>query len=77
MEADPENDHLNLANDKTIERNVLRGEKLIYSNKVNKKHKSMLMMLNQERGMLISDQAIYNIKIKSRGIHLILTFFRM
>ncbi len=67
MEADPANDHLSYANDYTVKNNIIRDETLLYSEKVHKKHKKLGIYMNQERSLVITNKAVYNIVPKSKG----------
>ena len=61
MEND-NNDYLSFKNDKEIE-NIISGENLIFSDKIIKINR---YGINQERFILITDKAIYNLKKKSK-----------
>lgn len=62
------NDKLNFANDPDIQ-NILKGEDLLYSDKIYKKNR---FGWKQERNLIISDKAVYNLKKKGIFINLYL-----
>lgn len=60
------NDKLNFANDPYI-LDILRGEDLLYSDTVYKKNR---FGWKQERNLIISNKAVYNLKKKGKSINL-------
>lgn len=61
MESINPNDHLNFSQDKEI-RKIILSEKFLYSNTIIKINS---WNMSQERNIIITDKAIYNIKKKS------------
>lgn len=60
LEFDKKNDHLNLVGDKDIKK-IISTEKFLFSDKIYKKNK---FGINQGRNMVMTDNAIYNLKDK-------------
>ena len=60
METSKVRDYLKFAGEKSLEK-LIGNEKLLFTDKINKKNR---YGLTQERNILITDQAIYNLKKK-------------
>jgi uncharacterized protein (UPF0216 family) len=62
MEDTSDKDHLNFKNEKNI-KSIIGDEKLLFSDKLIKINR---YGLSQERNILITDKAIYNLKKKGK-----------
>jgi uncharacterized protein (UPF0216 family) len=65
MENSEGRDHLNFKNEKTIQQ-IIGDEELLFSDKLIKINR---YGLSQERNILITNKAIYNLKKKSKLIY--------
>ena len=63
MEDTSDKDHLNFKNEKNI-KSIIGDEKLLFSDKLIKINR---YGLSQERNILITDKAIYNLKKKGKN----------
>ena len=60
MEANVVRDYLNFGKEQSLSK-IIKNEKLLFTDKINKINR---YGLTQERNILITDQAIYNLKKK-------------
>ena len=66
MESKFPKDYLNFAGEKSLSK-IIKDEQLLFTDKINKINR---YGLTQERNILITDKAIYNLKKKGKKISL-------
>lgn len=62
MESNPERDHLGFSNNNDIKK-IIADEKVLFSDKIIKINR---FNMSQERNIVITNKAIYNLKKKSK-----------